>query len=201
MDILKRSFSRFGDGEFACMDGTGPANCDGHEYFPELRKDLLDAFNNQHSNVTYGVQRICRSRLGTEGMTDGDVFHRRSANGGMRRVINYLMDNHVVLVGPEWIMRPPLSLNQDLRIIVPSKNCYLEKERIKYDMKRCWSAGYPLFSLSCSMLAEVLIHELTPEMPGAVMIDFGSVWDPYNGVLSRSYHKKRTHKEWWRLIS
>ena len=40
------SFTRWGDGEWFCVMGVNGQNCDGHKYFPEMRKLLNNALKN-----------------------------------------------------------------------------------------------------------------------------------------------------------
>jgi hypothetical protein len=41
-DGKRFAFSRWGDGEWSCLLGSGGGNCDGHEYFDSLGKRLRE---------------------------------------------------------------------------------------------------------------------------------------------------------------
>jgi len=48
-----------------------------------------------------------------------------------------------------------------------------------------------VFGLSASMATNVIVDELYDVIGDrCTMIDFGSIWDPFVGVMSRSYHRE-----------
>jgi len=47
-----------------------------------------------------------------------------------------------------------------------------------------------LFSISASVVSNIIIYELHDKMKDSWLIDFGSLWDPYVGYLTRSYHRE-----------
>ena len=77
-------------------------------------------------------------------------------------------------------------------ITIPSVNCFLEKERIKSEMiKMVEKYDNVVFGLSSSMATNVIVDELYDIIGDkCTMIDFGSIWDPFVGVIARSYHKE-----------
>ena len=82
-------------------------------------------------------------------------------------------------------------------IEVPVVDCYLEKENIKNEIKRLTEKyERPVFGLSASMATNVIVDELFEEIGDKCwMIDFGSIWEPYIGKVSRSYHHRYESKE------
>ena len=82
-------------------------------------------------------------------------------------------------------------------IEVPVVDCYLEKENIKNEIKRLTEKyDRPVFGLSASMATNVIVDELFEEIGDKCwMIDFGSIWEPYIGKVSRSYHHRYESKE------
>ena len=48
-----------------------------------------------------------------------------------------------------------------------------------------------LFAFSASMATNVIVDELYPTIgQDCWMIDFGSIWEPYVGKFTRSYHHR-----------
>jgi len=116
----------------------------------------------------------------------------------------------VVLVGPEYLMRPvehrgqrptrPLSSVFPIRHFIPvaAKNCWLDHERVREELERIHrdDTARPLcVLLSCSLLSNVLIGELHDTVgQDSWLIDTGSLWDPFVGVVTRCYHTPITPK-------
>jgi hypothetical protein len=57
------SFARYGDGEWSAILGKPGGNCDGHEYFPELRERLAAAVRTPRGYY-YALQRHAMRTLG-----------------------------------------------------------------------------------------------------------------------------------------
>jgi hypothetical protein len=121
----------------------------------------------------------------------------------------------VVLVGPEYLMRPveyvnapytvgltnstkqrptrPLSSVFPVRHFIPvaAKDCWLDHERVRGELERIHrdDTARPLcVLLSCSLLSKVLIGELYDTIgQDCWMIDTGSLWDPFVGITTREY--------------
>jgi hypothetical protein len=177
------SFSRFGDGEFNCMNGKKGANCDGHEYFPNLGEALNRAWSDPRGVVA--VQRLARKQFKIEGAyPDADVIHRASIDGELKSlftVFNQRLDD-LILVGPTR-----LRIDGCRFIEVPLKNAWSDYERVKRELSATVFMG-DVVLYCCGMMAEVLIWDFYSTK--YTQIDLGSVLDPYAGVQSRTYHKK-----------
>lgn len=180
------SWSRFGDGELNCMYGKSGANCDGHEYYPDLSKQLIKAFVNPKGIV--GMQRygyeMYKSELGPNVWADADILHKASINGELNLFMDALKHKQVILVGPERLGALPF-LSQI--IPVPLKNAWNDYKRVSSLLKE-FMCSDAIVLLCCGMMAEVLIWDLCRE--DVTMIDAGSVFDPYCGYNTRNYHKK-----------
>jgi len=178
------SFSRFGDGEFACMLGKQGANCDGHEYFPDLGERLNKAWSEPKGII--GTQRYGQAMYPQFKHTgiDADILHKASINGALDSFFNALEGKEIVLVGPRHLRS--LDLNQ-LFIQVPNKNAWLEYDAIKIELEEATIKG-DVVLYCCGMMAEVLIWDMYSD--DFTQIDCGSVFDPYVGINSRQYHKK-----------
>ena len=60
----------------------------------------------------------------------------------------------------------------------------------------CDKYDNPVFGLSASMATNVIVDELYEQIGDKCwMIDFGSIWEPYIGRTTRSYHHNYKTKE------
>lgn len=209
------SFVRYGDGEFMCMmehiygQKARATNCDGHDYTLPLALDLLHVLRAPSSRMLYGKQRssFLGNLIGIEtqkadALVDkmapevswfhGDIFHHASIQGELAPFLRALLARRPVLVGPPIFQQIDWRIGQNVasHIVIPSKNCYGAKETIKQDIWLSYKAGHRIFSISASMAAKPIIHEMVPLMPGACLLDLGSLWDVFCGAPSRTYHRK-----------
>jgi hypothetical protein len=200
------SFSRFGDGEWSAIFGAAGANCDGHEYFPELGRDLRDAIV-KPLPYFYAMQPRA---LKTEGARiaaflsengirmhwhDSDVFHEANRTGRLYPLVDQLRRMTVVLIGPASLRAiDPAVFPVSHFIEIPPVNCYEKKHDILSEIVRhaeTAGASPVVYAFSASMTANVLIHDLYPRLGDrSWFIDFGSLWDVYAGVNSRLYFKQ-----------
>jgi|WetSurMetagenome_2_1015567.scaffolds.fasta_scaffold00150_31 hypothetical protein len=193
------SFSRFGDGEWNAILGSTGENCDGHPYFPELGADLRGALTARPAYFCAMQYRAIRDMgtrmrafLDVNGVSldwhDADVFHAASNEAELFPLVNQLRAMKVVVVGPPHLRGMDRTLFHYAQFIeIPPKNCYHARHEIEAQVRRCASSlGPALFSFSASMTSNVLIHRLYPDL-GATswLVDFGSLWDVFVGVLSR----------------
>lgn len=189
-------FARFGDGEAACMLGKIGKNCDGHEYFPDLGMALNDAF---YSNPKYmvGIQplmvqqgtwdKLISQREGyPKNIYDADVLHSASIDGRLGEFINACNTRNVILVGPSHLSELAMRNEWDF-VQIPNKNCWLSvKETIREILE--YTIEWSVILICASMASEYIIHWFRDYYNA--LIDCGSVFDPYVGKLSRSYHHK-----------
>lgn len=185
-------FARYGDGEFNCMFGKKGANCDGHEYFPDLGARLRKSFSKK---VMTGVQPLALTLNYKEEiikLIDGldlynsDVLHNASIDLQMTRFMTVVLESKrsVVCAGPTH-----LTNMFDEMILIPDKNCWLQYEGIKKNLSE-WISEHEngIVFLCASMMSEVLIKDFEDE--NVTIIDAGSVFDPYVGMKTRKYHHK-----------
>jgi hypothetical protein len=205
------SFSRFGDGEWnAILDKPGE-NCDGHAFFSELGADLRDAIMHKLPYL-YGMQVRAVKCMGKEiwqflaknqtgiDWHDADVFHYCNNAGSLFPLVRQLRTMKVVVVGPTHLRGLADSVFPYAGFIeIPLKNCYLDKENILKRMgeyREKAGPGPAVYAFSASMTTNVLIHRLYPAMGDTSwLIDFGSLWDVYVGVKSRSGYGKEDWTE------
>ncbi|MBD3315107.1 MAG: hypothetical protein GF344_04925 [Chitinivibrionales bacterium] len=207
------TFSRFGDGEWAAILGEVGENCDGHPFSVELKAalagTLLNPLDYFHAMQPRAV-RIDGKRIGAYLRRNGiavpwhcaNVFHDANLRGKINPLIKELRKRPVVMVGPAHL-RP---LNKTAFayvdfVEVPAQNCFEHTADTIMRVREAAAADPAgrIYAFSASMAANVMIHRLYPDL-GAKnwLIDFGSLWDVYVGVESRSVYRKL---DWRPLIA
>lgn len=197
-DKVNFKFARYGDGELLCMSGKIGRNCDQHEYFPDLGLALNDAFYSdpqymvgiQPLSVSGGIyQRAIAERPGPKNIYDADVLHSASIDGKLGEFFDSLKNRYVIIIGPAHLCHLPKvsdSFEYFTHIKIPDHNCWTKFEEVDSCIG-CRGVD-TVYLLCASMMAEVLIHQSRDY--NHTFIDCGSVFDPYVGKLSRSYHHK-----------
>lgn len=209
------SFSRWGDGEFTCLfDRAAPRNCDGHAYTDGLRDALWRALTEQRG-PRLGLQNLaCQMMGGLIGCTirehelgpwfNADLFHLdmvAASNESRLWPMVSVIRNHsafrtAICVGPDpfaFLLKP---IGFDVHIPVSRVNCWQDYEKTVGDLRRAIE-NHPkpaLVSFSCSMPANVMVHELFRDYGAECwLLDLGSVWLSYlpdgHGIHIRSYQR------------
>lgn len=197
------TFSRWGDGEWRVVLGKRGRNCDHHEYYPAMGEELRKVLSKRPS-YRLGLQRLAlrlfnRSINHTvkqyglrQRWENADVFHKASIRGRLEPLTSALNERHVLLIGPEHLKQ--LTLFDFRHVPVPMKNCYLKLDKIESGIiKRMNQIGRRkvVIGFSAGMPSEILIDRCFRRWKYEhFLIDFGSLWDPYAGVQSRTYHKR-----------
>jgi hypothetical protein len=203
-------YSRFNDGELIAIIGQSPqgANCDGHQYFPEMGKELKDVLLNYRFSENYilesfdhwyNVLPYIKSVLHQLKSLNPELsflytdFIRIAHEQEPQKFINLLeilKEKKLVIVGPSYLRK--LEKHFDFEFIeVPLKNCYREKDRIIGEMKEiCASGDNNFFLLSASMPANIIIDRFNNNKN--TYLDWGSVWDTFFVDNEFSYIKKRS---------
>ena len=205
----KFSFTRWGDGEWGCAFGAKGANCDNHKYFPKMSSDLIKALKHDKQYIKASwplsvpmfsvihpqiVEFIEKHHIEHD-WHDARVWEEAAMAGELSPLIDQLEQMNFVMVS-EKSKRELSSLYIDF-IEIPEVNCYLEKDQIKRQVvKMCDKYDNPVFGFSASMASNVIIDQLYDEVgKDCWMIDFGSIWEPYIGRITRSYHHRYKTKE------
>ena len=208
------TFSRFGDGEFNTIfnkkdtRGNMGKNCDGHLYYPELGIELLDILKSQ-PKYFMGLQPLAMRIEGEEiqklfqenniniEWSDTDILHNASICGDLGLFIKALKNNECnILAAPEFLSECSKLFPIHERIIVPDTNAWLEIKQITYDIIKAINLNHKkkkniIVLIMAGMTANVILDTLyIPYGERITIIDTGSVFDPYCGRNSRSYHKK-----------
>lgn len=196
------TFSRFGDGEANAILGREGANCDGHEYFPEMGKQLEDILKTaryyryemgiqQHAlrTIPEFVEWFDKHVLDPNGdcFVNADVWHYASIKGEFDRFFDAIQNRPVLLVGPHVLTKMNI---HSYWVEVPERNCWNSFDAIMRGIDNYIDhADIVLFS--ASMPAKIMIDRLHARYGATkTLLDMGSVFMPYVGISNRSYHKK-----------
>lgn len=196
------SWSRFGDGEWAAIlqnRKEGAMNCDGHHYFPDLGTSLTRIVDSQ-PNYFIGLQNLAREQnkddwdfqrlVEKNEWCDNEMLHRASIKGYLNEFFDAVNENspYIVLVGNDSL-RQLTQIKYNAFISIPEKDCWTAYSDIVRQISRLLG-NEPCTILYCaSMMSNVLIDTFNT-WPNITQIDCGSVFDPYVGKSTRSYHKK-----------
>lgn len=214
------SLARYGDGEFNAILGKDGANCDGHEYFPEMGADLAATLA---SDPPYFIGLHQSARIQEETLQwlknarivkdNGDgtywqkrqfvanaVFHDAVRDGKMRELWKALKQQvYPCVIAPDYICDELDGMIQDatdvdfgFRMRVPAKNTYSSLDAMKRMIDKV-DFENDVVLICASMTAPLIVDYLYKQYGDtATFIDFGSSFDPYVGVKSRSFHKNIT---------
>jgi hypothetical protein len=204
------TFSRWGDGEWKSVLGRhkkGANNCDGHKFFPAMGTELANVLKSK-PDYWLGMQHFSMRAFGPAISTflsthdldhlrwrESDVFHYGAIKGHLRDIVDVVKARKLLLVGPPHLK---VIKNSGLPywqfIEVPPRNCYLNLQEM-YRQIVAIAEGQKdplLISISASMPAEILCDKLYKRFGDKhTIVDFGSLWDPMVGKLSRSYMRNK----------
>lgn len=201
------TLSRHKDGEFYAIfeylqiHKRRYCNCDKHIYYKDMGKALLETLVYPRDYI-YGMQPLVFRNMIDE-VSDlfdkykidlkwyaSDIFHHAVRDGQLFPFIDYLNKMRVVIIGPERI-KPIKELLTNVEFVtIPSKNCWLEREKIVGDILKI-SADNTVYLFSSSMPTAVFIHQLYPMIgKKSWLIDFGSIWECLLGINIRNYQKR-----------
>jgi hypothetical protein len=202
------SFARISDGGFFCLQGRRGYNCDGVAYSRE-QADALTAML-KDPTIYHGITSIAihvahaAEWLHSKGIKvdwyDADVMNKASDEGKLFPFIECLRRRKIVFCGPSHLFKLGGFRIQKFVECHPSEAFEevdeLEAE-ISYHVGKI-NADTVLLSAGQGAAPTLVsrLHRLHPEL---VVLDTGSIWDPYVHVFSRSGHKRRGWEEYKRL--
>lgn len=203
------AISRYGDGEFAAILGHSGQNCDGCEYFPNLGRDLAKTLTSPIGDESYFhatgpmakrqlgpqiVQWLEREGVDVAPWHSTETMVEASIEGRLWPFLRQMKQQRVLYVGPKRLhsgdgtvagMFPVHSY-----IAIPERNAYERIYLIGQALRSAIREHEPtVIGFSAGMIANLLIYDFWNETE-ATLIDFGSVWDGYAGLTTRSYHKR-----------
>lgn len=206
------AFTRWGDGELLAVAGVGKPNCDGHHRNADLRKKLKTILQEQNEKQTMylGLQSIgekeyqnhtgrsIRHDYPNIQWSDAEILHNASLDNDQhhdwpwRQFVKSCNNRSTTLFAanyvPHQLTDAEDTLIPDVIKPIPEKNCFaVPLSHIHRELTT--------LNLFCgSMAANVWIDEFWKLFSNHTYIDLGSVYDPYCGVVSRSYHKKIVYR-------
>lgn len=194
------SLARYGDGEFKAILGEKGENCDGHKYFPEMGQELAEVLK---SNPDYYVGLHCTGRDNLDVKTldwlkeneltkreyiQNEVFHIPVRDGLMDQFFEALSGKNVCVIAPSYVTEMHRQIEARF-VVIPGKDTYNSLPKIKKWTLRVDLTNH-IVLICASMTAPLIVDYLFQQYGNtATFIDFGSSFDPYVGVKSRSFHK------------
>jgi hypothetical protein len=198
------SFSRWGDGEWRALLKKPGRNVDGHRYFPAMGKELIEVLTTSPPKLRLGLQSLalrvfneeinwfCDKHSVPKVWENADVFHSALINKQHQPLMDALSKKTIIMVGPQHLSKFK-EFKVRRHILVPDRDCYTAMSRIMKEindsLSRCPDGT--VVAISASMPAELMVHRLYNKWGSKhFLIDFGSLWDPFVKVNSRTYHKR-----------
>lgn len=202
------SFSRFGDGEVLCINN--PDFFKNNKSFPYGKwvqtcgDKLMNILTNNHDyyhcflNCTFwergphrGIDfnRILDENFNEMNFYDGEIWSNLSFEGGISEITNAINPYTPVFVGGKHLknMEYVTGITNMKIIEVDDIDAYEDYDFIIKEILTKFHEGSRMFCFSASVVGKIIIDDLFPVIGDkAFMIDFGSVFDPYCGKLSRS---------------
>jgi hypothetical protein len=197
------SLSRFGDGDALCMQLAThwlKENCDGSKFLPELIEPMKQIFRNQYPY--YHCLLDCSFDLNGQHFRnfleqtcpdmdfyDGEIWQHLSFSGRITELITAMAKHKPCFIGGEHIKRisSMKGLDEHAIMVIPNRDAFLSFHSIYDEIMRLHDDnGIRFFAFSAGYSTKPLIDTLFPYIGNdSFLIDFGSVFDPYCGVLSR----------------
>ncbi len=196
------SLSRFGDGEALCLQLTEhwlKENCDGSRFLPEIVTPMRQIFVNKHPyyhclldcsfDLNGGVFKdYLEETCPDMDFYNGEIWQHLSFDGRITELMDAINAHKVCFVGGGHIanIHKMKGLDSMGFIEVPSVDSFLVFDKIIDAMLSAYQNGYNFFGICAGYTTKILIDVLYPIIgDSAFMVDFGSVFDPYCGKLSR----------------
>lgn len=199
------SFVRYGDGEWNAIFQKNGNNCDGHEYFSDMGTALANIVKS-NPNYYLGMQSLAMNTQGDRinkfiddyyisiEWVDADILHHANIAGKFDILFKALNNSFVIMVSPAHLKGMKDYFSYDYFIEIPDKNCWTTKDKtIAQTANAIDKLETPVVLFTASMAANYYI-DILYYMYGKsiIMIDAGSIFEPYIGKQTRSYHSKLT---------
>lgn len=204
-------YSRYNDGELIAVIGQSPtqANCDGHQYFPEMSAELRNALLNYKYSEDYVLEsfkfwydllphvKMILDELKVQNpeltyMSDDfiRISHEQTPEKYIE-LLEVLKAKKITIVGPTYLGELDRFF-KFTHIKIPEKNCYLVKDKIIECVREIINKSnnnYILFS--ASMATNVIIDVFKNDLNNTYL-DWGSVWDTFFVSPKYEFIRKRS---------
>lgn len=202
------AFARLSDGGFFCMQGRKGYNCDGVVYTKAQADSLFSVILDP--NITHGITSIALHTakaaewLAEKGIDiewyDADVMNKASDEGLLYPFIACLRKRRSMVVGASHLDKLkgfPITNH----VVCHASQAFEEVDALEAEIIFRVERHAPDTILLCAGqgASPTLVSRLHKEYSELVIIDAGSLFDPYVGVLSRSGHKRRGLEEYKKL--
>jgi hypothetical protein len=188
------SFVRYGDGEWLFILDHSPALLRIiRETDSQVCEDLADTLRHWQGTVPgiqeqrYLVRRGLWSRIDAWLAANhldlpwvwADVLHNASQHNRLGTLVDALRERQVTLVGPAYLSSLPF---YHRHLVTDEFSAHKQVDSLYQELQDLPATA---IVFCCSIAAKILIHRLHGR--GHLLLDCGSVFDPYAGVLSRKY--------------
>lgn len=202
------AFARISDGGFFCIMGRKGVNCDNSPYSPEQADALISMIKDDQIihgitsialNVTKAADWLYEKQIDIQ-WYDADVINKASDLGELFPFIQFLRSQRSLLIGAahlDQLKGFPITSH----VICHPTHAFEEIDQLEDEIGFRIDRDDPsTILLSAGQGASpALVSRLHRNYPKLILIDCGSLWDPYVKVFSRSGHKRRGWKEYIRL--
>jgi hypothetical protein len=176
---LPCSFVKLGDGETACMNGESGANCDGHDYTPELGAKLKAAFKWFEARARNAGRTVINVVPFQDQVPYNCLLHRNDNDADAVKAFWGAVRNSEkpkVFVGPARL-KPAAAMLKAEFVEVPLVNAFEQYGQIR---ERLMWAAKPgaVFVFAAGMTSKCWIRDVLEREATASCIDAGSAFDP-----------------------
>ena len=195
------SLSRFGDGEVLCMFHNGwlHENCDGSKFSDDLVEPMKQIFRNQYPyyhclldcsfDLNGGIfKQFMEQTCPDMDFYNGEIWQHLSFSERITELIETISVHNPVFVGGSHLDKlAEMKRMGDMYLIQTPEKDSFQKFHAIYDLIMvAHGNGARFFGFCTGYTSKILIDTLFPYIGhDSFLIDFGSVFDPYCGRLSR----------------
>lgn len=198
------TFVRYGDGEWSAIFQDRSRTSSGSQALniPTLKDAMTKSVVKAHRADNYfpayrrtamkpRIRKWLRDNASGVNWHDCTVFYKASRHGALHPFIKAVQElgYPVVVIGPERLRKldgKAFDIAQFIQL--PNRDCWQDRRRV---MKECMSVKGPaFFTFTAGPAAKPWAWQLyQTKGKDSFILDLGSLWDPYVGKRSRSYHK------------
>jgi hypothetical protein len=198
------AFMRFGDSEWKCIFDMGGNHCDGLHHYTDCGVELKNLLK-RNPDYICGMQPFSTRMFGDKiaeflklenidvKWCNADILHKASIKKQLGELFVQYDNHHLIMVAPEHLKKCDQLFSIEQWVDVPTNECWLSRKQVTYDLAKCLERKkgiYKIVSLQSAMLSNIMLDEFYGRYGhNTAFVDAGSIFEPYCGVLSRTYHK------------